>query len=85
MNTSIRPWLLLALLLTLGACAPAAPPATPTPVPIRAVYLVSGQAVLTPSDVQAHPEILVVHSFDELAAHAQQQGGHLDRQERHAF
>ncbi len=58
--------LFLAVILT-TACAPVAAPSTP--VPIRAVYLVSGQGVLTPSDVQAYPEILVVHSFDELAAH----------------
>jgi hypothetical protein len=62
-------------LLAFSACTPAGTasptPAPPTPAPIRAVYLVMGQAVLTPSDVQAHPEILVVHSFDELAAHAQ--------------
>jgi hypothetical protein len=56
-----------ALLLLSSACAPAVAPYTP--VPIRAVYLVTGQGVLTPNDVQAHPEILVVHSFDELAAH----------------
>lgn len=57
---------LMVMLLMVGACAPAA-----TAVPVRAVYLVNGSGVLTPSDLQAHPEILVVHSFDELAAHAQ--------------
>ncbi len=59
---------LMILLLIVGACAPAA-----TAVPVRAVYLVTGPGVLTPSDLQAHPEILVVHSFDELAAHAHSQ------------
>jgi hypothetical protein len=59
--------LFLAVVLT-TACAPFAA-APPTPVPIRAVYLVTGPGVLAPSDVQGHPEILVVHSFDQLAAH----------------
>ena len=75
---------LLSVIVLTTACAPIAA-APPTPVPIRTVYLVTGQGVLTPSDVQAHPEILVVHSFDELAAHTQKQSGHLDRQERHAL
>src|SRR5450759_4375284 len=61
----------LVLIECTPAPTPSPTPAPPTPAPIRAVYLVTGQAVLAASDLQAPPEILVVHSFDELAAHTQ--------------
>jgi hypothetical protein len=46
---------LAGLLLAAYACAPLT--ASSTPVPVRAVYLVEGQAVLSAADLQAHPQI----------------------------
>jgi len=44
----------------------------PTPVPIKAVYLFQGHAELSLRDLQAHPEIVVVNTFDELEQHSHQ-------------
>ena len=38
---------------------------------LKAVYLVYGQGELASEDVQAHPEVVVVQSFDEFKKYAQ--------------
>ncbi|HLO33785.1 MAG TPA: NigD-like C-terminal domain-containing protein [Anaerolineales bacterium] len=43
-----------------------------TPVPLRAVYLTQQQAQLSAGDLQAHPEIVVVQTFDEFKQYASQ-------------
>ena len=45
---------------------------TLTSTPLKAVYLIQGQAELSSSDLQAHPEIVVVHTFDEFKQYAHQ-------------
>jgi len=45
---------------------------TPTTIPLRAVYLIQGQAELSSRDLQAHPEIVVVQTFDEFKQYAHQ-------------
>ena len=39
---------------------------------LKAVYLVYGQGELSSEDLQAHPEIAVVHTFDEFKKYARQ-------------
>ena len=41
-------------------------------VPLKAVYFVHGQGELSSEDLQAHPEVAVVHTFDEFKQHAKQ-------------
>ena len=39
---------------------------TSTPIPLKAIYLVQGQALLSSKDLQLHPEIILVKTFNEL-------------------
>ena len=41
--------------------------------PLKAVYFVRGQGELSAEDLQAHPEVVVVHTFDEFKQHASHQ------------
>ncbi len=45
---------------------------TLTSTHLRAVYLIQGQAKLSSSDLQAHPEIVVVHTFNQFKQYAHQ-------------
>jgi hypothetical protein len=41
-----------------------------TTTPIRAIYLVQDPSQLATSDLQAHPEVIVTHTFSDLEQHA---------------
>lgn len=41
-------------------------------VPLKAVYLIRGESELSAEDLQFHPEMVVVQTFDELKKYAQQ-------------
>jgi len=57
--------LVLAVLFT-AACGPALTGDVPSQGEFRAVYLVRDQGVLSSNDLQAHQEVLVVHSTEEF-------------------
>ncbi len=54
---------LLLIFLLLTGCT------SNTTAPVSAVYFVHGQGVLSAQDLQAHPEVIVVQTFDELRKH----------------
>ena len=54
---------LLLIFLLLTGCA------SKTTIHVSAVYFVHGQGVLSSQDLQAHPEVIVVQTFDELRKH----------------
>ncbi len=43
----------------------------PTPASIQAVYLVNGEGELSENEILAHPEVVVVRSFNAFENHAQ--------------
>ena len=47
------------------------PTLTPTPTPIRAIYLVQNPGQLDAIDLRAHPEVAVVNTFSDLKQHTQ--------------
>ena len=47
------------------------PTLTPTPTPIRAIYLVQNPGQLDANDLQAHPEVIVTNTFSDFEQHAQ--------------
>jgi len=47
-------------------------PSNSTPIPLKAIYLVQGQTLLSSRDLQIHPEIILVKSFNELEQYSHQ-------------
>jgi hypothetical protein len=62
--------LFLALLMSGCWSASTRDLSTTTEPPVRAVYLAYGQMELSAQDLQAHPEVIVVHTFDDFKNHA---------------
>jgi hypothetical protein len=62
--------LVVFLLASCSATAPGDSSSTPASAKPKTVYLVTGQGQLAAADLQAHPEVVVVHSFRDLQARA---------------
>jgi len=65
----MRNILLALILLSITSCSFQADNATP----LKAVYFVHGQGELSAEDLQAHPEVAVVQTFDEFKQYASRQ------------
>jgi hypothetical protein len=60
----------ISILLFTVSCSRVASTRTPSPPEYRAVYLVRDPGVLSGDDLQAHPEVLVVHSTEDFQSAA---------------
>ena len=58
MSTVGRAFVLLVVGACLTGCSSSSRP--------KAIYLVQGQRELSPEDLKAHPEVVVVNTFDEF-------------------
>lgn len=65
-NTDIKKLVFIFLLISLAGCSPYFDTATP----IKAVYLTHGPSELSQEDLQKHPEVIVVQTFDDFKKHA---------------
>ncbi len=61
----MRNFVVLFIFLLCSSCAPKS-------TPFKAIYLTHGEGELSSKDLQAHPEIIVVQTFDELKKHVDQ-------------
>jgi hypothetical protein len=61
----------LMILFEMG-CRSQERPSNSTPIPFKAIYLVQGQALLSSRDLQIHPEIILVKTFNELEQYSHQ-------------
>jgi hypothetical protein len=43
-----------------------------TAIPLKAIYLIHGQSELSSEDLQAHPEVVTVQTFDDFKKYTQQ-------------
>ena len=57
---------LILILLSLAGCGPHPNPKEAKPTSPKAVYFVHGQGELSSEDLQVHPEVVVVQTFEEL-------------------
>jgi hypothetical protein len=64
--------LILIFLSTVGCIAKAVDANDSPQVPPKAVYLINGEPELSSEDLQTHPEVIVVQTFDEFKKYAQQ-------------
>src|SRR5512133_3564816 len=61
----MRKFVVLCIFLVCTSC-------TPKAIPLKAVYLTHGQGELSSEDLRAHPEVMVVGSFEELKKNSNQ-------------
>jgi hypothetical protein len=72
MISRMKKFCLLFLLLLISSCQLRSTDHSSTEPPPKAVYLTYGQGELTARDLKAHPEVIVVRTFNDFKYHASQ-------------